>query len=154
MNERTWGMVVWLGLLGALASAIATMVVYLSLQQTTYALVLLLVAALFAIMGAAANIGATRARRQRWDGEMASQQQRVDDLFASAQTEGSAKSLSPEAQANIGEDVAGGAPLAEADRVSNLGFAAQPITDEAAAEGESVGEEQAERERAEHGGWE
>ena len=153
MNEQTWGMVVWLGILGALAAAIGSLIVYLSLQQTTYALVLLLVAALFAIMGAAANIGATRLRRQRWDGEMASQQQRVDDLFASAQTDSSAKSLSPTAQATIG-DANGGAPLAEADSASNLGFDAQPIAEEAADEGESTDVEAGERERAEHGGWE
>lgn len=153
MNERTWGMVVWLGILGALAAAIASLMMYLSLQQTAYALVLLLIAALFAIMGAAANIGATRLRRQRWDGEMASQQQRVDNLFASAQTDSGAKSLSPTAQATMGAD-AGGASLAEADSGSNLGFDAQPVADEAAAEGESVGEEESERERAEHGNWE
>lgn len=127
MNERTWGVVVWLGLLGAIGAVIATFAAYLALKDTGYALVFFIVAMLFAIMGAVANVAATRARRQRWDGEMAAQQQRVDELFASARAEGRAKHLGPEAGS---------------------------IADEAAAAGASVDAAADEHKRAEHGNWE
>jgi membrane-bound ClpP family serine protease len=127
MSERTWGMVVWLGIIGAIGSASATIAVYLVLKETTYALVFFIVTLLFAIMGAIANVGATQARRQRWGHEMAAYQQQVDDLFASAQAEGSAKQLGPEARA---------------------------MADEATTEGEPLAGEEGERERVEHGNWE
>lgn len=142
MSERTWGMVVWLGILGAIGAVIVTVAVYLTLKETTYALVFFIVAMLFALMGAVANVGLTRSRRQRWDGEMAAQQQRVDDLFASARADSNVNDLDPEAR------------TAEPSSASSHGIAAQPIASEAAAEGESVTEEEGEHERAEHGGWE
>jgi hypothetical protein len=126
MSERTWNVILWVGMLGAVGAVIATISSYVTIKDTSYAVIFFIIAILFAIMAAVANIGATRVRASRWSGEMATHQQRVDDLFAEAQS--GAKHYGPEARAMA----------AEAD-----------------SEGETLAEEEGERgERVEHGNWE
>lgn len=126
MNERAWNVVLWVGMLGAVGAVIATLTSIMIMKDNTYAIILFIVAILFALMAAIANISVTRVRTSRWSGEMAAQQQRVDDLFSEARS--GAKHYGPEERA---------------------------LAAEADSEGESLADEEGEHEeRVEHGNWE
>ncbi len=124
MTERTWNTLRWLGLIVAMAMTIVCLFVYATTNSVTTFLIFFVLALIGAIVSAVANIGFARARRVRWDNELAGSQQQTAQLFATARDQALPKHLGP-----------AGRTLA-------------------AAEGETVAVEEAEHERAEHGNWE
>jgi hypothetical protein len=124
MNERTWSVILWVGIIGSIGAVIATLGTALIMKEMGYAIILFIVALLFAIMASLANIGVTRSRKVRWSSELDAGQQRMDELFADARTSAKPKSVA-HSRNLLGVD----------------------------GDADDTGEDE-ERERAEHGNWE
>lgn len=147
MSERNWNIIIWLGILGATGGIAATLASYFGLRDSGIAIASFIVAIVFAVVAAVANIGAGRVRQVRWQDEMNTAQRRVDDYITTA-----AATAVPPGHAPASPEARAEAAATEGGYSSkHLGPQARALADEGV---DAAGELEEGRERPERGNWE